>query len=85
MGWSDKPKQSVNPQYEPEMEITVEEDMDLYAVVFRKSDEPDLPADKLSQWNNYKYKRVVFVGDSRTAYMENALKCRSPYRGNRVY
>lgn len=47
MGWSDKPKQSVNPQYEPEMEITVEEDMDLYAVVFRKSDEPDLPADKL--------------------------------------
>lgn len=74
MGWSDKPKQSVNPQYEPEMEITVEEDMDLYAVVFRKSDEPDLPADKLHQWNNYKYKRVVFVGDSRTAYMENALK-----------
>ena len=74
MGWSDKPKQSVNPQYEPEMEITVEEDMDLYAVVFRKSDEPDLPADKLPQWNNYKYKRVVFVGDSRTAYMENALK-----------
>ena len=74
MGWSDKPKQSVNPQYEPEMEITVEEDMDLYAAVFRKSDEPDLPADKLPQWNNYKYKRVVFVGDSRTAYMENALK-----------
>ena len=74
MGWSDKPKQSVNPQYEPEMEITVEEDMDLYAVVFRKSDEPDLPADKLPQWNNYKYKRVVFIGDSRTAYMENALK-----------
>ena len=74
MGWSDKPKQSVNPQYEPEMEITVEEDMDLYAVVFRKSDEPDLPADKLPQWNNYKYKRVVFVGDSRTAYMENVLK-----------
>lgn len=74
MGWSDKPKQSVKPQYEPEMEITVEEDMDLYAVVFRKSDEPDLPADKLPQWNNYKYKRVVFVGDSRTAYMENVLK-----------
>ena len=74
MGWSDKPKQSVNPQYEPEMEITVEEDMDLYAAVFRKSDEPDLPADKLPQWNNYKYKRVVFIGDSRTAYMENALK-----------
>lgn len=74
MGWSDKPKQSVNPQYEPEMEITVEEDMDLYAAVFRKSDEPDLPADKLPQWNNYKYKRVVFVGDSRTAYMENVLK-----------
>lgn len=74
MGWSDKPKQSVNPQYEPEMEITVEEDMDLYAVVFRKSDEPDLPADKLPQWNNYKYKRVVFIGDSRTAYMENVLK-----------
>lgn len=74
MGWSDKPKQSVNPKYEPEMEITVEEDMDLYAVVFRKSDEPDLSADKLPQWNNYKYKRVVFIGDSRTAYMENVLK-----------
>lgn len=74
MGWSDKPKQSVKPQYEAEMEITVEEDMDLYAAVFRKSDEPDLPADKLPQWNNYKYKRVVFVGDSRTAYMENVLK-----------
>lgn len=74
MGWSDKPKQSVKPQYEPEMEITVEEDMDLYAVVFRKSDEPDLSADKLPQWNNYKYKRVVVIGDSRTAYMENVLK-----------
>lgn len=74
MGWSDMPRQSVNPKYESEMKIKVEEDMDLYEVVFRKAHEQDLSADELWQWNNYKYKRVVFIGDSRTAYMENALK-----------
>ena len=73
MGWSTKPMQSVSPEYEPEETITVNSTIDLYAVVFNRSTETELSADDLPQVNFYKYRRVVFVGDSRTEYMRNVL------------
>ena len=74
MGWSTKAMQSVNPEYEAEESITVNGNMDLYAVVFNRSMEEDLTEAQLPQVNPYKYKQVIFVGDSRTEYMENVLK-----------
>lgn len=74
MGWSDKPGQAVDPKYESEMKITVNGNMDLYAVVYAKANEPDISVNELPQMDYYKYKRVVFIGDSRTAYMANVLR-----------
>lgn len=81
MGWSSQKhlntkssNKSVNPEYEAEQVITLNGNMDLYAVVFNCSTEKNLPADELPQVDIYKYKQVIFVGDSRTEYMENALK-----------
>lgn len=74
MGWSTKPMQSVSPDYEAEETITVNGNMDLYAVVYNRSLEKDLTEDELPQVNTYKYKQVIFVGDSRTQFMENVLK-----------
>ncbi len=73
MGWSTKPMQSVSPEYEAEEKITVNGNMDLYAVVFNRSTETDLTEDQLPQVDIYKYKQVIFVGDSRTEFMENVL------------
>ena len=74
MGWSTKSMQNVSPNYEAEQTITVNGNMDLYAVVFNRSTEKDLTEDELPQVNTYKYKQVIFVGDSRTEFMENVLK-----------
>ena len=73
MGWSEKAGQKVNPDYEAEETITVKKNTTLYAVVFNRSSEDNLSADILPQVNSYKYKNVVFIGDSRTEYMKNAL------------
>ena len=73
MGWSTKPMQSVSPQYEAEEKITVNGNMDLYAVVFNRTTETDLTEDQLPQVDIYKYKQVIFVGDSRTEFMKNVL------------
>ena len=64
MGWSSKPMQSVNPEYEAEEKITVNGNMNLYAVVFNRSTEKDLTEAELPQVDIYKYKQVIFVGDS---------------------
>ena len=47
--------------------------VDLYAVVFNRTTETDLTEDQLPQVDIYKYKQVIFVGDSRTEFMENVL------------
>ena len=73
MGWSEQAGQKVNPDYEAEETITVKKNTTLYAVVFNRSSEDNLSADVLPQVNSYKYKNVVFIGDSRTEYMKNAL------------
>ena len=73
MGWSEQAGQKVNPDYEAEETITVKKNTTLDAVVFNRSSEDNLSADVLPQVNSYKYKNVVFIGDSRTEYMKNAL------------
>lgn len=81
MGWSDRPNQSTNPLYEPEMKVTAKGTMNLYAVVFKRSNEENIPASGLPQMDIFKYKRVVFVGDSRTVFMKNALKSEGAQSG----
>ena len=73
MGWSTKSMQSTSPEYEAEEKITVDKNMDLYAVVFNRATETDLTEDQLPQVDIYKYKQVIFVGDSRTEFMSNVL------------
>ena len=74
MGWSTKSMQNVSPNYEAEQTITVNGNMDRYSVVCNRPTEKDLTEDDLPQVNTYKYKQVIFVGDSRTEFMENVLK-----------
>ena len=74
MGWSPRQGQNTSPEYEAEQEIVVDDNMNLYAVVFKNSSEKNLPAEELPQVNPYQYKQVVFVGDSRTEFMSNVLK-----------
>lgn len=42
-------------------------------MVFNRTTETDLTEDQLPQVDIYKYKQVIFVGDSRTEFMENVL------------
>ena len=81
LGWSTSARQSVNPEYEPEEKITVKGKIDLYAVVFDQNTETDITADSLPQANPYKYKKVIFVGDSRTVYMKNTLEAMNAASG----
>lgn len=81
MGWSSKQYmeqsekyKSTSPEYESEDRITVSKDLQLYAVVFNHAMEADIPEVELPQVDFYKYKQVIFVGDSRTEYMQNALR-----------
>ena len=74
MGWSTRQGQNTSPEYEAEQKIVVDDNMNLYAVVFKNSSEKNLPAEELPQVNPYQYKQVVFVGDSRTEFMSNVLK-----------
>lgn len=81
MGWSSKEYlqqnatyKSANPEYEAEDSITIDTDLELYAVVFNHAIEMDIPQVELPQVDFYKYKQVIFVGDSRTEYMQNALE-----------
>lgn len=72
MGWSTKAYQSVNPQYQPEDIITVDKSITLYAVVYNTARETNIGVDTLAQADP-RYKKVIFVGDSRTVMMKQAL------------
>lgn len=73
MGWSTKPYRTTNPEYEAEMKITAKGTINLYAVVYDCSKEEDIAAENLPQVDLRKFKKVIFVGDSRTEYMKNTL------------
>lgn len=74
LGWSPKPGQTTNPKYKAGEVITLKKDMHLYPVIFDRSKEPDIKAANMNRLDTRKYKKVIFVGDSRTYYMEHVLK-----------
>ena len=67
MGWSKVKGRTANPAYESGDTITVKSNMNLYAVEFRRSAEPNLSGKSIQMPR--KYSRVIFVGDSRTYAM----------------
>lgn len=83
MGWDTIKRKQTSPKYEAGQTITVKKDIKLYAVVFNRAREEDITTEALldcDRWRwgngttNRGYNRVIFVGDSRTAYMENTLR-----------
>lgn len=73
LGWSKRPGQTVNPDYKAGEVVTLTRNMHLYAVVFDRSTEPDIKAAKMDKPDPQKYKKVIFVGDSRTYLMKNTM------------
>lgn len=73
MGWSDKPGQTKAPKYETGQRIRINGNHKLYAVMFRRNREPDLKENQLEKVNLSKYRKVIFVGDSRTRGMEKTF------------
>ena len=74
MGWSDKPGQTKAPKYEAGQRIRINGNKKLYAVMFKRSREPDLKESQLEKVDFSKYRKVIFVGDSRTCGMEKTFQ-----------
>lgn len=80
MGWAAQPGLSVMKNapgyYEAGEKLMINDNITLYAVVFNRSNEPDLTATDLLEANiwSQKYKQVIFVGDSRTERMQATLE-----------
>lgn len=70
MGWSTKPRQTANPTYEAGEKVRVKGTLHLYAVVFDRSAEENVTP---IQPDLGKYKKVIFVGDSRTVRMSSTI------------
>lgn len=77
MGWSTKKGQSVDPTYEVREKIKVTKNMKLYSVLYVHSKETNysgLQLQNVTMGLTSKYKKVIFVGDSRTNRMNLSLK-----------
>ncbi|MDO4519056.1 MAG: InlB B-repeat-containing protein [Eubacteriales bacterium] len=73
MGWSTSPGQSVNPTYPAGQRITFKKSINLYAVLFPKNSERVFKAANIYKLDTRKYRRAIFIGDSRTNRMRNTL------------
>lgn len=74
LGWSKQKNQKTDPTYEVGATVrNITKTQHFYAVVFKRSAEPDYPASVLPRVNQQKYKKVIFVGDSRTHRMACTL------------
>ena len=61
--------------YEADQDLTrLKGTTHLYAVLMRRSEEKDLTSEELSGQDVSAYKKIIFVGDSRTVRMERTLK-----------
>lgn len=80
LGWSVERGSGKTPKYQVGQKITVRRSMKLYPVMFLRSEEPDLNGKELAEANaaaagpQGRFKRVVFVGDSRMTGLRSALK-----------
>lgn len=73
LGWSTKPNQQLEPEYEAGEIITVKRKTRLYAVMYDRRREANLQASVLPKPDSGKYARVIFVGDSRTVMLRDTL------------
>ena len=72
LGWSTKPDQTQNPQYQAGQVIQVKKKTHLYAVMYNWKQEPDMQVGNLAGQLS-EYSGVIFVGDSRTYFMQKTL------------
>lgn len=68
LGWSTKPDQTQNPQYQAGQVIQVRKKTHLYAVMYNWQQEPDIQVNNLAAQLS-EYSGIIFVGDSRTYFM----------------
>ena len=73
LGWSTINKQTCNPMYQAYEKLKVTENMHLYPVKYKWSQEPDIYTGGLADSID-KYDRIIFVGDSRTAMLRSTLQ-----------
>ena len=71
LGWSTRAGQKTAPRYEAGQVITVSGTMHLYAVRFWRYQEPNLVRNSFHYPENYE--RIIFVGDSRTEGIRDAV------------
>ncbi len=75
LGWSKTAGRNTNPEYQVGTVLkNIKGTINLYAVVFNRSAEPNYSADVLPRADLRAYKQVIFVGDSRTNRMANTLE-----------
>lgn len=72
LGWSTKPNQSQNPQYQAGQVIQIKKATHLYTVMYSWKNEPDIQVGNLDNQLSA-YSRIIFVGDSRTYFMQKTL------------
>lgn len=74
LGWCDVSGQHTSPKYLAGETIRVTGRKHLYAVMFQRKKEKNIPASELPILNTKKYSEVIFVGDSRTVGMQKTLQ-----------
>jgi len=72
LGWSTVPGQTCNPMYQAYQKIQVTKNIHLYPVKYKWNQEPDIYAGGLAD-SVEKYDKIIFVGDSRTYFMQKTL------------
>lgn len=73
LGWSKYKNQYMDPAYRAGDKIRLSKDLHLYAVVHENRTETDISASNLAEPDWSKYRKVIFVGDSRTLGMKQTL------------
>ncbi len=74
MGWSSSPHKQTDPEFEAGESLRLVTDRKFYAVVFNRNNEEDYPLSSLPSINTGRYRKVIFVGDSRTERMSYVLE-----------
>ena len=73
LGWSRYKNQYTDPAYRAGDTIRLSKDLHLYAVVHENRTEQNISAAGLAMPDLSKYRKVIFVGDSRTLGMKKTL------------
>lgn len=74
MGWSTAKNLKKNPQYLPAQKIKIKKNLTLYEVRFKRSADIMPSESSIPAIDTSKYAKVFFVGDSRMAHTNSAIK-----------